>query len=68
MIIANVPYFRAKWENTFPTNLTSIRVFRSTEKDQLVAMMTGKYFYTYGVLPAIKAKFIEIPYLVNIFC
>ncbi|XP_076765560.1 leukocyte elastase inhibitor isoform X2 [Xylocopa sonorina] len=64
LVLINAIYFNGSWLRAFNTKNTKNRIFHVT-KDQtkLVPTMFIKAEYSYGKIPQLKAKFIEIPYM-----
>ncbi|PBC25413.1 leukocyte elastase inhibitor [Apis cerana] len=63
LILINAIYFNGTWLNIFNIRDTKDRIFHVLKNQtKLVPTMYSKSKYTYGDMPTLQAKFIEIPY------
>ncbi|XP_063991147.1 uncharacterized protein LOC135169781 [Diachasmimorpha longicaudata] len=63
LVLVNAVYFKGQWKNKFKESLTRPKPFyidSKTTKD--VPMMNTRHSYNYGILPALDAQFVELPY------
>ncbi|XP_078043455.1 antichymotrypsin-2 [Augochlora pura] len=64
LVLVNAIYFNGMWLHKFNVRQTEKRTFYVTKsKQKMVATMFNKSNYSHGKIPALDAKFIEIPYM-----
>lgn len=67
ILLANTVYFKGEWVKKFNGDETSMRPFHvnGMETVKNVPTMRRVDTYSYGELPEVNAKFIELPYVVR---